>query len=108
MAAANIVTLPSYYGEGVPKVLLEAASSGRAIVTTNMPGCRETVEDGQTGILVEPKDAWSLAAGLEKLLLDKNLREEMGKKGRARIEKDFTIETVNARTLAIYKKLMAR
>lgn len=108
MAAANIVTLPSYYGEGVPKVLLEAASTGRAIVTTDMPGCRETIEDGQTGILVEPKNAWSLAEGLEKLLKDKNLREEMGKKGRARIEKDFTIETVNARTLAVYKKVMAR
>ena len=107
MAAANIVTLPSYYGEGVPKVLLEAASTGRAIVTTDMPGCRETVEDGQTGILVEPKNAWSLAEGLEKLLKDKSLREEMGRKGRARIEKDFTIETVNARTLAVYKKLMA-
>lgn len=107
MAAANIVTLPSYYGEGVPKVLLEAASTGRAIVTTDMPGCRETVEDGETGLLVEPKSAWALAEGLEKLLKDKALREEMGKKGRARIEKDFTVETVNAKTLAVYKKLMA-
>lgn len=107
MAASNIVTLPSYYGEGVPKVLLEAASTGRAIVTTDMPGCRETVEDGETGILVEPKNAWSLADALEKLLGDNVLRADMGKKGRARIEKDFTIETVNARTMAVYKKLMA-
>ncbi len=107
MAASNIVTLPSYYGEGVPKVLLEAASAGRAIVTTDMPGCRETVEDGETGILVEPKNAWSLADALEKLLGDNALRADMGKKGRARIEKDFTIETVNAKTMAVYKKLMA-
>lgn len=107
MAAANIVTLPSYYGEGVPKVLLEAASTGRAIVTTDMPGCRETVEDGETGLLIEPKNAWALADGIEKLLKDKTLREDMGRKGRARIEKDFTIETVNAKTLAVYKKLMA-
>ena len=107
MAAANIVTLPSYYGEGVPKVLLEAASTGRAIVTTNMPGCRETVEDGETGLLIEPKNAWALADGIEKLLADNNLRSEMGKKGRARIEKDFTIETVNAKTLSVYAKLMA-
>ena len=107
MAAANIVTLPSYYGEGVPKVLLEAASTGRAIVTTDMPGCRETVEDGETGLLIEPKNAWALADGIEKLLRDKTLRQDMGRKGRARIEKDFTIETVNAKTLAVYKKLMA-
>jgi glycosyltransferase involved in cell wall biosynthesis len=107
MAAANIVTLPSYYGEGVPKVLLEAASTGRAIVTTDMPGCRETVEDGETGILVEPKNAWSLAEGLEKLLADAPLRSEMGKKARARIEKDFTIQTVNAKTFTVYAKLMA-
>ena len=107
MIKANIVTLPSYYGEGLPKVLLEAAATGRAIVTTDMPGCRETVEDGVTGLLVEAKNAWSLADALEKLLNDKALREEMGKKGRARIEKDFTIETVNARTLAVYKKLMS-
>lgn len=107
MAAANIVTLPSYYGEGVPKVLLEAAATGRAIVTTDMPGCRETVEDGETGLLVEPKNAWALADALEKLLGDNGLRAGMGQKARARIEKDFTIEKVNARTMAVYKKLMA-
>jgi len=105
MAAANIVTLPSYYGEGVPKVLLEAASTGRAIVTTDMPGCRETVEDGVTGLLIEPKNAWALAESLEKLLMDAKLRAEMGQKARARIEKDFTVDVVNARTLAVYAKL---
>ena len=104
MAAANIVTLPSYYGEGVPKVLLEAASTGRAIVTTDMPGCRETVEDGVTGILVEAKNAWSLADALEKLLVDKALRASMGQKARTRIEENFTIEKVNAKTLSVYAR----
>lgn len=106
MAAANIITLPSYYGEGVPKVLLEAASIGRAIVTTDMPGCRETVEDGVTGILVEPKDSWALAEALEKLINDPVLRTSMGQKARTRIEDGFTIEKVNAQTLDVYKKLM--
>lgn len=106
MAAANVVTLPSYYGEGVPKVLLEAASIGRAIVTTDMPGCRETVEDGETGILIEPKNAWELTDALEKLLADPALRAAMGRKARARIESDFTIEKVNAHTLAVYAKLL--
>jgi len=106
MAASAIVTLPSYYGEGVPKVLLEAAAIGRAIVTTDMPGCRETVEDGVTGIMIEPKNAWALAEALEKLLADPALRKSMGEKGRARIEADFTVEKVNAKTLTIYKRLL--
>ncbi len=106
MAAANIVTLPSYYGEGVPKVLLEAAATGRAIVTTDMPGCRETVENGVTGILVEARNAWSLAEGLEKLLLDPALRKAMGEKARIRIEDGFTVEKVNAKTMSVYKRLL--
>ncbi len=107
MASANIVTLPSYYGEGVPKVLLEAASVGRAIVTTDMPGCRETVEDGVTGILVEPKSAWSLADALEKLIKNKDLRASMGRGARARIESGFTVEQVNERTIAVYEALFS-
>ena len=108
MADANIVTLPSYYGEGVPKVLLEAASTGRAIVTTDMPGCRETVEKDVTGILVEARNAWSLAEGLEKLLTDPTLRTSMGEKARARIEEGFTVEKVNAKTMGVYKRLLPR
>ncbi len=104
MAASNIITLPSYYGEGVPKVLLEAAATGRAIVTTDMPGCRETVEDGITGILIEPRSGFALADALEKLLRSPELRIRMGDAGSKRIEKDFTIGNVNARTLAVYQK----
>ncbi|MFA5593167.1 MAG: glycosyltransferase family 4 protein [Micavibrio sp.] len=107
MAAANIVTLPSYYGEGVPKVLLEAAATGRAIVTTDMPGCREAVEDGITGLLIEPKDAWALADALEKLIHDRDRRIGMGRAGHARIEADFTVEKVNEATIGVYKVLMA-
>src|SRR5690606_13880648 len=106
MAQSNIVTLPSYYGEGVPKVLLEAASTGRAIVTTDMPGCREAVEDGVTGFLVEPRSGFALAEALEKLLRDSDRRRAMGRAARARIEADFTVESVNERTIAVYKKLL--
>lgn len=106
MAESNIVTLPSYYGEGVPKVLLEAAATGRAIVTTDMPGCREAVEDGVTGILVDPKDGFALADALEKLITDADRRHGMGIAGHARIEEGFTVERVNAKTLAVYKKLL--
>ena len=81
---------------------------GRAIVTTDMPGCRETVEDGVTGLLVEARNAWSLADALEKLLKDSALRATMGEMGRARIEEGFTVEKVNAKTMSVYKRLLPR
>lgn len=105
MAGSHIVCLPSYYGEGVPKVLLEAAASGRAIVTADTPGCRETVEDGVTGVLVEPKNAWDLAAALEKLICNATLRRSMGEKGRERILTEFTVEKVNEKTVGVYRGL---
>jgi glycosyltransferase involved in cell wall biosynthesis len=107
MRACSVVTLPSYYGEGVPKVLLEAAATGRPIVTTTMPGCKDVVEDGVSGFLVEPRDAWGLAEALEKLLMDKNLRTRMGEAGRKRAEEMFSLEKVNAKTLAVYRSLMS-
>lgn len=106
MAASHLVTLPSYYGEGVPKVLLEAAAIGRAVVTTDMPGCREAVEDGVSGLLVESKNSWALADAIEKLLFDPVLRQTMGGNGRERIAKDFTVEKVNVRTLEVYSNLL--
>ncbi len=102
----HLVVLPSYYGEGVPKILLEAAATGRAIVTTDMPGCRETVEDEITGFLVQPKDAWALAAAIEKLLNDPARRQAMGLAARRRIEDHFTVEQVNAATLCVYDNLL--
>lgn len=102
---AAIVTLPSYYGEGVPKSLLEAASVGRAIVTTDMPGCREAVVNGTTGILVPPRDARALANALEHLLNNAQKRQSMGRAGRAFMERDFSVESVVSRTLAVYDRL---
>lgn len=108
MAASTIVTLPSYYGEGVPKVLLEAAATGRPIVTTDMPGCRECVDEGGNGYLVEARNAWALADALEKLLADPLMCERMGKAGRAKVEAGFTVDIVNAKTLQLYQKLFPK
>lgn len=105
LAASTIVALPSYYGEGVPKVLLEAASTGRPIITTDMPGCRECVDEGSNGYLVEPRNAWALADAMEKLLADPVMCERMGKAGRAKVESGFTVDIVNAKTLQLYQKL---
>ena len=98
---STIVCLPSY-GEGLPKVLIEAAACGKAIVTTDAPGCREIVQHGTNGLLVPVKDAAALADAIEKLLGNKKLREKMGRKGREIFEQEFTVEKVNSETLELY------
>ncbi len=105
MAQSHIVCLPSKYGEGVPKVLLEAAAAGRAIVATDTPGCREVVEDGVEGLLVPPGESAALATALRRLIGQPDERKAMGAAGRARAIADLDIDQVVARTLAIYGEL---
>ncbi len=102
---AAVVALPSYR-EGVPKVLLEAAASGRPIVATDVPGCREVVRPGENGLLVAPRDAGALADALGTLLADRGLRARMGARGREIVEAEFTEEHVIARTLAVYRDVL--
>jgi glycosyltransferase involved in cell wall biosynthesis len=106
LAQCSVVCLPSYYGEGLPKSLLEAAASGRAIVTCDVPGCREAVEDGASGLLVPPRDAAALAAALRRLLADAALRASMGARGRQRAQAEFSLTRVNADTIALYRELL--
>ncbi len=103
---ATIVTLPSYYGEGVPKALLEAAAIGRAIVTTNMPGCKEAVKDKVSGILIPPRDAQALADAIGLLLDDPDKRRAMGLAGRRYVEEDYSVESVVSRTMAVYDRVL--
>jgi glycosyltransferase involved in cell wall biosynthesis len=91
-AGVHIVCLPTSYGEGVPKVLIEAASCGRPIVATDAPGCREIVIDGRNGILIPINDTEALASAIRKLLLS----------GRQLVKEQFSLERVNRETLAIY------
>lgn len=107
LAGAILFCLPSYYGEGVPKVLLEAAASGRALITTDMPGCREVVEHGINGLLVEPRDVEGLTHAIKQLLNDPELRIRMGRASRERAEASFGIETVTTQTLAVYDALLS-
>jgi len=99
---SNIVVLPSYR-EGLPKVLIEAAACGRAIVTTDVPGCRDAIEPGNTGLLCKVKDSKSLSDAIEKLILDKDLRNKMGKNGRKLAEKEFDINKVVEKHFKIYE-----
>lgn len=103
---AAIAVLPSTYGEGVPKALLEAAACGRAIVAADMPGCREAVIPGETGLLVPPHDVDSLAAALAALAGDPPRRQAMGRAGRALVERELGEERVACKTLALYQALL--
>ncbi len=105
MRQAHVVVLPSYYGEGLPKVLIEAAACGRAVVTTDMPGCRDAVEAEVTGVLVPPKNASALAHAVERLVQDATRCARMGLAGRARAERLFDVGAVVAAHLAVYREL---
>ncbi len=98
---SDVVVLASYR-EGLPKSLIEACAIGRPIVTTDVPGCREVVDDGVNGYLVPLKDSKALSRAIEKLILDKDLRIKMGKEGRKLAERDFSIESVIQKTFEIY------
>ncbi len=91
---AAVVCLPTYYREGVPRILMEAAASGRAIVATDMPGCRDIVRDGINGFIVPPHDVDSLADAIERLLSSRALRAQYGAAGRALVEQKFALPIV--------------
>lgn len=107
LSAAHIVCLPSYR-EGLPKVLLEAMACGRACITTDAPGCRDCVRDGDNGLLVPVKDAAALTAAIERLIDDRNLRQRMGERGRERAVAEFSQDRVIDATLAVYAEALVR
>jgi len=106
LAQAHIVCLPSLR-EGVPKVLIEAAACGRAIVTTDAPGCREIVRNGENGLLVPVRNTRALAEALRLLIENPPLRASMGLKGRDIVVQEFSIERVVSETLGVYRELLA-
>lgn len=101
---AQIVCLPTYH-EGLPKALLEAAASGCAIVTTNIPGCREVVQHGVNGWLVPVRDVQALAGSLREAIERPDLRKRYGAAVREHIVANFLVGRVNSETLAIYDDL---
>ena len=94
-----ILTLPL---QRVPKSLIEASACGRAIITTDVPGCRDAIIENETGILVKVKDPNALTKAIETLLKDEKLRFKMGEKGRLHAEKYFDINEVVKQHLNIY------
>lgn len=106
LSAAHIVVLPSYR-EGLPKVLIEAAACGRAVVTTDVPGCRDAIEPGVTGVLVPARNALALSQAIGALLNDPQRSHAMGQAGRVLAEQAFDIKQVVAQHLRIYTSLIA-
>lgn len=102
----NIVCLPSTYGEGVPKVLIEAAACGRACVTTDTPGCREIVRHEANGLLAPPTDLDALTDAVKRLIDDPELRQAFGVKGREIVLQGFTMRRVAEDTIALYRSLL--
>lgn len=104
----HVACLPSRGGEGLPRTLLEAASCGRAVLTTDVPGCRDLVRDGIEGLLVPPGDARALAGALQRLAADPSLVARMGEAARTRILEGGYSETAVAATVAsLYAELLA-
>ncbi len=104
LAEATLIAYPSYYREGIPKVLLEACAMGKAIVTTDHPGCREAVAHGKNGLLIPPKDALTLANAIETLLNDPAKRKAMGEYSRTRALEEFDAKLIVDQTLRIYNE----
>ncbi|UFW47072.1 MULTISPECIES: glycosyltransferase family 4 protein [Bradyrhizobium] len=105
---AAIVCLPTTYGEGIPKTLIEAAAGECPIVTYDVPGCREIVTDGTNGMLVPAGDVGRLADAIAQLLANPEQRKLMGAQGRKLVQAEFSQEIVVAQTLAIYSELLAQ
>lgn len=99
LAASSVYVLPSFYREGIPRTILEAMATGRAIITTDSPGCRETVTPGDNGFLVPVREAGALADAMARFAVDPSLAERMGLAARRVAETRFDVKLVNAQLL---------
>lgn len=104
LASCHVVCLPSTYREGVPRVLLEAMSSGRAIVTTDTPGCRDVGRGA--GVIISPGNPEALVEALRRLYREPEERRAMGRAGRAKVEAKFMIQSINQEMLACYRECL--
>ncbi len=95
LAQCTVFVLPSFYREGIPRTILEAMATGRAIITTDMPGCRDTVIDGENGYIVRPRDHAGLAGAMEAFVVEPDLALRMGRRSRELARQRFDVHRVN-------------
>lgn len=101
LVESTVFVLPSYYREGLPRTLLEAMAIGRALITTDLPGCRDPVREGRNGLLVPPRDADALSDAMEQFLIDPSLAAAMGESSRYFAEEIFDVHKVNRRLMQV-------
>jgi len=106
LASAHIFVLPTFYGEGLPRILLEACACARPVVATSIPGCTDVIDDGSNGLLVPPKDPRSLARAIRTLLEDPVTRISMGRNGREKVVNEFSTNRVISQVFDVYKELL--
>lgn len=102
----DVMVLPSFYREGVPRSLIEAAAAGLPIITTDTPGCRDVVDEGVNGYLVPVRDSNALAEAIRKILDDQSLANRMGAAGREKALAKFDEQLVFDRTMDVYRELI--
>jgi len=108
LAISDVFVLPSAYREGIPRVLLEAASMELPIVTTDSPGCNEVVEDGLNGFLVRARDAGALERAILRLIEEPDLRRKFGRISRQRAVEFFDLSIIAEQTRSVYRSLLSR
>lgn len=106
LASVHVMALPTTYGEGVPRSLIEAAASGLALVATDTPGCREIVVNEQTGLLFPSRDVTALANSIERFIKDPKLANRLGQAARAKAVSEFDEKIVVGRTIEVYEELL--
>ena len=101
LADASVFVLPSYYREGYPRSIMEAMAAGRAVITTDNPGCREAVVDGESGLIVPPRDVAALAEAMKEMIEDPARTAEMGRVGRELAVERYDHAKINARVIKV-------
>lgn len=105
---ADAFVFPSEYAEGIPRSLMEAALAGLPIVTTDLPGCQEVIRDGWNGVLVPQRNPKELAAGILRVLADREAAQRMGARGPAKIRQGFGLSDVAEQHAALYERVLTQ
>ncbi len=108
LRASDVFALPTYYREGIPRVLLEAAAIGLPLVAARVPGCEDVIEHERNGLLVPPKDSGALAAALRVLIEDPAVRSAYGEQSRLRAIREFDLSVIAQQIAGHYQKLLAQ
>lgn len=105
LQSVDVTVLPSYYGEGVPRILLESQAASVAVITTDVPGCRDAIDPDKTGLLIPPRDARALADAIEKLAREPSLLNELAGRAQHFVASRFDARRVVQDYLSCYEEL---